>query len=147
VENIKTLEEVRGDSLATRTFAMQLLTGFAIIGSLLTVVGIYGVLSLSIAARRRELAIRAAVGAEGRDIRKLIVGEGFRLIASGIAAGLAAAFALSRVLRTFLFEVESTDPLILAGVAILFGAVAMLACWVPAMRAAAVNPVEALRDE
>ena len=147
VENIKTLAEVRGDSLATRTFAMQLLAGFAIIGSVLTVVGIYGVLSLSVAARRRELAIRAAVGAEGRDIRRLIVGEGFRLVASGITAGLAAALGLSRVLRTFLFGVEPTDPLTLAGVAMLFGAAAMLACWVPTMRAAAVNPAEALRDE
>ncbi|MBS1835789.1 MAG: ABC transporter permease [Acidobacteria bacterium] len=147
VENVKTMDEVRGDSLATRTFAMQLLAGFSIIGSLLTVVGIYGVLSLSVAARRRELAIRAAVGAESRDIRNLIFGEGFRLIASGIVAGLVAAFALSRVLQTFLFGVEPTDPLTLAGVAILFAIVAMLACWVPTMRAAAVNPVEALRDE
>ena len=83
VENMKTLEEVRDDSLATRTFAMQLLAGFSIIGSVLTLVGIYGVLSLSVASRRRELAIRAAVGAEARDIRNLIFGEGFRLIAGG----------------------------------------------------------------
>jgi hypothetical protein len=81
VENMKTLEDVRGDSLATRTFAMQLLAGFAIAGSVLTLVGTYGVLSLSVASRRRELAIRAAVGAETRDIRNLIIGEGLRLVA------------------------------------------------------------------
>lgn len=147
VENMKTLDDVRGDSLATRTFAMQLLAGFSIAGSVLTLVGIYGVLSLSVASRRRELAIRAAVGAKGRDIRNLIFGEGFRLIASGIVAGLIAAIALSRVLRTFLYGVEPTDPLTLTGVGFLFAAVALLACWAPTRRAAAVNPVDALRDE
>lgn len=147
VENMKTLEEVRGDSLATRTFAMQLLAGFSIVGSVLTLVGIYGVLSLSVAARRRELAIRAAVGAEARDIRNLIFGEGFRLIASGIGAGLVAAIALSRVLRTFLFGVEPTDPLTLIGVGVLFAIVALLACWAPTQRAATVDPLEALRYE
>ena len=147
IENVKTLDEVRGDSLATRTFAMQLLAGFAIVGSVLTLVGIYGVLSLSVASRRRELAIRAAVGAERRDIRKLIFGEGFRLIAAGIATGLVAAVALSRVLRTFLFGVDPTDPLTLIGVAAVFAIVAMLACWAPTRRAAAVDPMEALRYE
>ncbi len=147
IENVKTLDEVRGDSLATRTFAMQLLAGFSIVGSLLTLVGIYGVLSLSVASRSRELAIRTAVGAERRDIRKLIFGEGFRLIATGIGTGLVAALVLSRVLRTFLFGVEPTDPLTLIGVAALFALVAMLACWAPTRRAAAVDPLEALRYE
>lgn len=147
VENMKTLEEVRGDSLATRTFAMQLLAGFSIIGSVLTLVGIYGVLSLSVASRRRELAIRAAVGAEARDIRNLIFGEGFRLIAVGVAAGLVAAITFSHVLRTFLFGVEPTDPLTLIGVGVIFATVAMLACWAPARRATATDPLEALRYE
>src|SRR5207244_3377704 len=79
VENVKTLEQIRGDSLASRAFAMQLLVGFSVIGSVLTLVGIYGVLSLSVASRRRELAIRAAVGAGQRDIRKLVFAAGFRL--------------------------------------------------------------------
>jgi putative ABC transport system permease protein len=147
VENMKTLEEVRDESLATRIFAMQLLAGFSVVGSVLTLVGIYGVLSLSVASRRRELAIRAAVGAEAANIRNLIFGEGFRLIAVGVAAGLIAALVLSRVLRQFLFGVEPTDPLTLAGVGTAFAIVAMLACWVPARRAAATNPVEALRYE
>jgi putative ABC transport system permease protein len=147
VENMKTLEEVRDDSLATRTFAMQLLAGFSVVGSVLTLVGIYGVLSLSVASRRRELAIRTAVGAEARDIRNLIFGEGFRLIAVGIAAGLIAAIAFSRVLRVFLFDVEPTDPLTLMGVGGAFAIVAVLACWAPARRATAVDPAEALRYE
>jgi putative ABC transport system permease protein len=147
VENVKTLDEVRDESLATRIFAMQLLAGFSVVGSVLTLVGIYGVLSLSVASRRRELAIRAAVGAEASVIRNLIFAEGFRLIAIGIGAGLVAALAFSRVLRLFLFGVEPTDALTLAGVGAAFATVAMLACWAPARRAAATNPLEALRYE
>jgi putative ABC transport system permease protein len=100
-----------------------------------------------VASRRRELAIRAAVGAEARDIRNLIFGEGFRLIAVGVAAGLVAAISFSHVLRTFLFGVEPTDPLTLIGVGGIFAAVAMLACWAPARRATAADPLEALRYE
>jgi putative ABC transport system permease protein len=147
VENMKTLEEVRDDSLATRIFAMRLLVGFSVVGSVLTLVGIYAVLSLSVAARRREFGIRAAVGAEARDIRNLIVGEGFRLIALGVAAGLMSAAVFSRLLRVFLFEVEPTDSLTLVGVGAAFAMVAMLACWAPARRATGVDPVEALRYE
>jgi putative ABC transport system permease protein len=147
VENMKTLEDVRGDSLATRTFAMRLLVGFAVIGSMLTLVGTYGVLLLSVAARRRELAIRAALGAQRHDIRNMIFGDGFRLIGSGIVAGILAAIVFSHVLRTFLFGVEPTDPVTLIGVGIAFGTIAMLACWAPARRATTVDPVEALRYE
>ncbi len=147
VENIRTLEQIRDNSLASRTFAMQLLAGFALVGSVLTLVGIYGVLSLSVAARRREIAIRAAVGAERRHIRNLVFGEGFRLIAGGVIAGTAASVALSRVLKSFLFEVEPNDPATLIGVGLLFTGVALLACWEPTRRAAKVDPIEALRYE
>ena len=147
VENLKTLEQIRGDSLASRTFAMQLLVGFSLVGSVLTLVGIYGVLSLSVASRRRELAIRTAVGAEQRDIRNLVFAEGFRLIAGGVLAGIGAAIVLSRVLKSFLFEVEPGDPATLIGVGLLFVSVALLACWVPVRRAARVDPLEALRYE
>ena len=147
VENVKTLEQIRDDSLASRTFAMQLLVGFSLAGSVLTLVGIYGVLSLSVASRRREIAIRAAVGAGQRDIRNLVFAEGFRLIAGGVISGIAAALVLSRVLRSFLFEVETTDPATLIGVGLLFASVALLACWAPTRRAAKVDPLEALRYE
>ena len=147
VENVKTLEQIRDDSLASRTFAMQLLVGFAVVGSVLTLVGIYGVLSLSVASRRRELAIRAAVGARQRDIRSLVFAEGFRLIAGGVVSGIAAALLVSRVLRSFLFEVEPTDPVTLIGVGLLFGGVALSACWAPTQRAAKIDPLEALRYE
>jgi putative ABC transport system permease protein len=147
IENVKTLEEIRDDSLASRTFAMQLLVGFAVVGSALTLVGIYGVLSLSVTSRRRELAIRSAVGAQQKDIRKLVFGEGFRLIVVGVVAGVALAMILSRVLQSFLFEVQPGDPATLVVVGLLFVAVALLACWVPVRRAAKIDPVEALRYE
>ena len=147
IESPKTLAQIRDDSLASRTFAMQLLVGFAVVGSMLTLVGIYGVLSLSVVSRRRELGIRLAVGAQQKDIQKLIFGEGFRLIATGVLAGVALAIVLSRVLRTFLFEVQPNDPMTLVVVCVLFVGVAMFACWVPVRRAGKVDPLEALRYE
>jgi putative ABC transport system permease protein len=124
---------------------MQLLVGFALVGSILTLVGIYGVLSLSVAARRREIAIRAAVGAGKRDIRNLVFAEGLGLIAGGVISGMAAAFVLARVLRSFLFEVDPADPVTLIAVGTLFAGVALLACWEPTRRAAKIDPIEALR--
>jgi putative ABC transport system permease protein len=147
VEHTRTLEQIRDASLAGRTFAMQLLIGFAALGCVLTLVGLYGVLSLSVASRRHEIAIRAAVGAARRDIRNLVVSEGFRLVAGGVAAGLAGALVLSRVLRSFLYEVEPNDPATLITVALLFVGVALLACWAPVRRATRVHPIQALRCE
>jgi putative ABC transport system permease protein len=147
IENPRTLTQIRDESLASRTFAMQLLVGFAVVGSMLTLVGIYGVLALSVASRRRELGIRLAVGAQQKDIRKLIFGEGFRLIASGVFAGVVLAIVLSRVLRSFLFEVQPNDPMTVIVVGALFAGVALLACWAPVRRAADVDPMEALRYE
>ena len=147
VENVKTLEQVRRDSVASRTFATQLLVGFSLVGTVLTLVGIYGVLSLSVAARRREIAIRAAIGAQRQDIRNLIFAEGFWLIGGGLVAGTVAALILARVLRVFLFDVEPTDPITLISAGLLFAGVALLACWAPTRRAASVDPLEALRYE
>ncbi|OLD18401.1 MAG: hypothetical protein AUJ01_07655 [Acidobacteria bacterium 13_1_40CM_3_65_5] len=147
VERVKTLDDIRADSLASRIFARQLLVGFSIVGTLLTVVGVYGVLALSVASRRREIAIRTAIGAHRRDIRNLVLGEGFRLVAGGIVVGIAGALIVSRVLQSFLFEVEPTDPATLVGAGLLFAGVTLLACWAPTRRAAAVDPLEALRCE
>jgi putative ABC transport system permease protein len=147
IENVKTLEQIRDDSLASRIFAMRLLIGFSVVGSALTLVGVYGVLSLSVASRRRELAIRSALGAEQTDIRKLIFGEGFQLIGGGVAAGIVLAIILSRVLRFFLFDVQPGDPVTLALAGALFIGVALLACWVPVHRAVRVDPGVVLRYE
>jgi putative ABC transport system permease protein len=105
------------------------------------------VLALSVASRRREIAIRAAVGAEQRHIRNLVFAEGLCLVAGGVAAGTVAALLLSRVLRSFLFGVGATDPATFVAVGFVFGSVALLACWVLVRRAAAVDPIEALRYE
>jgi putative ABC transport system permease protein len=147
VENVRTFDQIRDESLASRAFAMNLLAGFSVVGSALTLVGLYGVLSLSVTSRRRELAIRTAVGAERRHIHKLILGEGLRLIGSGVIAGVALALLLSRVLKGLLFGVAPADPLTLLGVSALFAAVAMFACWVPTRRAGRVDPLEVLRYE
>ncbi len=147
IENVKTLEQIRDESLASRTFTMHLLTGFSAVGSVLTLVGIYGLLSLSVGSRRRELAIRSAVGAQQKDIYKLIFGEGFRLIACGVLAGVALAIVLSRVLRSLLFEVNPSDPATLVVVGVLFVGVGLVACWMPVRRAGKVDPIEALRYE
>jgi putative ABC transport system permease protein len=147
IENVRTLRQVRGDSLASRTFAMQLLVGFSLVATVLTLIGVYGVLSLSVASRKRELAIRTAVGAERRDIVRLVFGEGLQLIAAGVLAGVLIAILLSRALRTFLFGVQPGDPLTLIAAALAFAVVASLACWVPTWRATRVNPLEALRYE
>ena len=147
VENIKTLEQIRSDSTASKTFATQLLVGFSVVASVLTLVGIYGVLSLSVAARRREIAIRSAVGAQRRDILGLILGEGLRLIAGGVSIGLLTAILLSWVLSSLLFGVNRNDPLTLIAVGLLFTVVALVACWLPARRASKVDPMVALRYE
>lgn len=147
VENLKTLEQIRDESLASRTFAMRLLVGFAVIATVLTLVGIYSVLSLSVAARRRELAVRSAVGAERGALLRLVLRDGLKLAAGGVVVGLALAVALSQVLRTLLFEVAPSDPLTLLGAGALFAGVAVLACWLPAHRASRVDPVEALKSE
>jgi putative ABC transport system permease protein len=145
IENVKTLDQIRDDSLSSRTFAMHLLTGFSVVGSILTLVGIYSVISLSVASRRRELAIRSAIGAQQKDIRRLIFGEGFRLIAGGVLTGIVLAVVLSRVLRSFLFAIEPSDPATFIVVGTLFVGVGLLACWAPVRRAGEVDPLEALR--
>jgi putative ABC transport system permease protein len=147
IENVRTLDQVRVDSVSARTFASRLLAGFSGAAVVLTLVGLYGILSLSVAARRREIAIRSAVGAQPQDIRSLILGEGARLIGWGLGAGVAAALALGRVWQVFLYGVKPADPLTLASASLLFVLVSLIACWVPARRATGVDPLEALRTE
>jgi len=147
VEKVKTLDEIRSDSIASRIFASQLLVGFSIVGTVLTVVGVYAVLALSVASRRREIAIRTAIGAHRRDIRKLVIGEGFRLVGGGLVVGVIGALSVARVLQSFLYGVAPTDPLTIATAGLLFLGVTLIACWAPSRRAAAVDPLEALTCE
>ena len=147
VEHVRTMEDIRRDSVASRTFAMRLLLGFALIASALALVGIYGVLSLSVGSRTKEIAVRVAVGAPRLEIFRLILGEGFRLVLLGLLLGAVVTVLLGRLLATFLFGVAPTDPLALAAAALGFALVALSACWLPAYRATRVDPMEALRYE
>jgi putative ABC transport system permease protein len=147
IEAVQTLDDMRASSLAPRTFAMQLLVGFATVASVLTLAGVYSVLSLSVTARRREIAIRSAVGAARGEIMGMIVYDGLKLIAGGIVIGLGIALVLSRALQTLLFGVGPADPATLAAGALAFAVVALLACCLPAARAARVEPAEALKSE
>ena len=147
VENVKTMESIRQDSIAPRLFAMRLLLGFAVIASALALVGIYGVLSLSVGSRTKEIAVRVAVGAPRWEIFRLVLGEGFRLVLLGLGLGAIVTAVLGQLLATFLFGVTPFDPLALASAAFGFMIVALLACWLPAYRATLVDPIDALRCE
>jgi putative ABC transport system permease protein len=147
LEHVKTMKDLRRDSVAPRTFAMWLLLGFAVIASVLALVGIYGVLSLSVGSRSKEIAVRVAVGAPRLAIFQLILGEGFRLVLTGLLLGAMVTILLGRLLSTFLFGVGPSDMLTLATAAVGFGAVALIVCWFPACRAAQVDPIEALRHD
>jgi len=147
IEEVRTFEQIRNDSIAPQLFTMRLLTCFSILAGTLALIGVYGVLSLSVASRRQEMAIRMAVGAQRRNVFGLILSEGLRLVGAGVVIGAAVAIASTRVLRALLFGVEPTDPLTFATMVLLFVAVAVLACYIPARRASKVDPMAALRYE
>ena len=147
LSNIATMEELMSKSMAQRRFSMFLLSTFAALALLLAAVGVYGVMAYTVAQRTQEIGIRMALGAQHQDVLKLVVGEGFRLAVAGVAIGLAGAAALSRVLESFLFDVGQRDALTFFSVAALLLATALLACYIPARRAARVDPMVALRYE
>jgi putative ABC transport system permease protein len=147
VEHIKTMEEIRQESIAPRTFAMRLLVGFSFVAGILSLVGIYGMLSLSVGSRIKEVAVRMAIGAQWHQILRLVLAEAFRPIALGLIFGSLVALWLGRILGAFLFGVTPADPATLVEVALSFAAVALLASAVPALRAVRTDPMEALRYE
>ena len=143
----QTMEQVISDSLAPRRFSMILLGTFAGLALLLASIGIYGVISYVVGQRSNEIGVRMALGAKSHDILRLVLEDGGKLVLMGIAIGLVAAFGLTRLIKSFLFGVDAADPITFAAVAVLLSLVALAACYVPARRAARVDPVIALRYE
>ncbi|HEX8651881.1 MAG TPA: ABC transporter permease [Pyrinomonadaceae bacterium] len=147
VYNIRTMEQVLAKSIAGRRFNMLLLGIFAGVALLLAAVGIYGVISYSVTQRTHEIGIRMALGAQGSDVLKMVVGQGMVLALIGVGIGMIASFALTRVISSLLFGVSATDPFTFGGIALLLTVVAFLACFIPARKAAKVDPMVALRYE
>jgi putative ABC transport system permease protein len=142
-----TLQEVLGDETVQPRFNMALLSFFGMMGLVLATVGIFSVLSYSVARRTHEIGIRMALGAEYRDVVALIMQMGGRLVMAGLATGLLGSFLLAKLLRSEVFDVPVTDPIAIVGVVALLCAAAFLACLLPARRAAKFEPMAALRHE
>src|SRR5437588_12090317 len=141
------LEQIVAHSIGQKRFAMTLLAAFAGIALLLASIGIDGVLSYLVGQRTQEIGVRMALGARPIDVLGMVLRDGARMTLLGIAIGMIAALALTRLMASVLFGVSPTDPLTFTGVALSLCAIALLACYVPAHRATRVNPVIALRHE
>jgi putative ABC transport system permease protein len=147
VYDMVTMTQRTALATAQARFRAVLLTAFAITALSLAVIGIYGVMSFAVTARTREIGVRIALGAEAGSVHRLVIGEGIGLVGVGAVIGLAGALVATRVLRSFLFDLTPSDPITYTGVVVMLGAAAILASWIPARRAARVDPVVALRAE
>jgi putative ABC transport system permease protein len=147
LENVRTMTQLVESSVAQRKLSVRLLGGFAGVALLLAAVGLYGVLACTVSQRIREIGIRSALGAQRGDVISLVLRKGMKLAAFGLFIGLAGALALTCLIRGLLFGIGPTDPITFLVVPLLLLSVALLACWLPARRAAKVDPMEALRYE
>jgi putative ABC transport system permease protein len=144
---IRPLQQILDQSIADWRTGMMLLSVFGAIALLMAATGLYGVMAYSVTQRTREIGLRMALGAERARVLKLVIGQGMILTAAGLALGLAGSIALTRLLVDFLFETSATDPAIFAGISLMLAGISLLACYIPAWRAAKVDPVVALRHE
>ncbi|MGA8151829.1 MAG: ABC transporter permease [Terriglobales bacterium] len=145
--NLRTMQDVIAQSVLRRRFAMLLLSIFSGLAMLLAGIGLYGVMSYTVSQRTHEIGIRMALGAQKRDVLKLVVGQGMKLAALGVAAGVVASMLLTRLMASLLFGVSARDPFTFGALAVLLAVVALIANYVPARRAAKVDPMVALRYE
>ena len=146
VTDVRTLEQIKSESAASTRLRTTLLAVFAALALLLSAIGIYGVISYTVAQRTHEIGVRAALGASAAALLRMVLVNGMTLAGIGLALGFAGALALTRLLGSLLFGVGARDPLTLAGSAAILATVALLACYVPARRAAAIDPLVALRE-
>jgi putative ABC transport system permease protein len=147
LHNLKPMTQILFEATAQRRFTLIILSVFAALALLLTLVGLYGVLAYAVSQRRREIGIRMALGAQRSNVLQLVLREGLLLATIGITAGFFGAMAAVRVMRGLLYEIEPTDPATFTVITLLLGAVTLLACWAPANRATKVDPMLALRHE
>jgi predicted permease len=147
IQSTVTMDEAVAASVAQPRFRMVLLALFATVATLIATCGIYGLMAYAVSQRRREIGVRMALGAQRRDVLRLVLARALRIVVAGLIAGLAGAVAVTRVLQTFLFGVTPTDPMAFTIVTLLLIAVGLMAAWLPARRAARIDPTVALRAE
>jgi len=147
VSDERALEDWIGDSLAQRRFSLVMLASFSALALFLAAIGVYGVMAFAVNARRREIGIRMALGAQAFDVMALVLRKGLMLVGLGGAIGLIGALAASRWLDSMLYQTPAADPATFGGCLLALVAVGLLACWLPARRAAKVHPLESLRIE
>jgi putative ABC transport system permease protein len=145
--HVATMREVIAESVWQPRLYATLFAVFAVVALTLAVVGIYGMMAYAVTARTNEIGIRMAMGAERRHVLRLVVGQGMALALGGVGLGVAGGLLLTRLMKTLLFGVSATDPLTFAGVSLLLFSVALLACYLPACKAAQVDPLVALRRD
>jgi putative ABC transport system permease protein len=144
---VRAMDDVIAESISRPHFNMQLMTIFAAAALLLAAMGVYGVISYSVQERTREIGIRVALGGRATEVRNMILLQGMRIALVGVGIGLVAALSLARVIASFLFGVTARDPVVFTVVPIVLASVALVAVWLPALRATRVDPMVALRHE
>jgi putative ABC transport system permease protein len=147
VSRIRTMDDIVSESIGGRSFPMLLLTLFAAVALVLAAIGVYGVVSYLVSQRTREIGIRVALGARKREVVRLVVGRALAPVVAGLALGAMGGVLSARILATLLYGVSPSDPSVIAGIVAALGTTAMVASWIPARRAASVDPLVALRDE